>query len=113
VAELIERLGFENVTVTPRSGDGGQDILATKFFNDIPMLFSFECKRYSKSNKIKPEIMRALFGTVSASNSKANKGVLVTTSTFSPGAKSFIASEPLIDGKDFYDLVKWINQVKK
>jgi len=112
IAELLERLGFKGVEVTPRSGDGGRDILATQFVNDIPILIALECKRYGVGKKIKPEIMRALFGTVSASKTKVNKGVLVTTSTFSKGAKEFIMSEPLVGGKDFYDLVKWIEQTK-
>jgi len=111
VAEIIEKLGFSNVTVTPRSGDGGRDIIATKKVNDIPLLFAFECKKYSKQLKIHLETMRALLGTVAFSESKANVGVLVTTSSFTKGARDFIASEALIDGKDFHDLVSWINQV--
>jgi HJR/Mrr/RecB family endonuclease len=111
VAEIIEKLGFSNVTVTPRSGDGGRDIIATKEINEIPLLFSFECKQYSKKRKIQLDTMRALLGTVVHANSKANVGVLVTTSSFTKGVRDFITSEALIDGKDFHDLVRWINQV--
>lgn len=113
IAELMYKSGFENIIVTPRSNDKGRDILATKTVCDIPIMFAFECKRYSPENKIKPEIMRALLGTISHHQTKANKGVLVTTSSFSREAKSFIASESMLSGKDFNDLVKWINQVKK
>lgn len=112
IAELMYKSGFENIIVTPRSNDKGRDILATKTVCDIPILFAFECKRYSPKNKIKPEIMRALLGTISHHQTKANKGVLVTTSSFSRDAKSFIASESMLSGKDFNDLVKWINQVR-
>jgi hypothetical protein len=113
IAELMYKSGFENIIVTPRSNDKGRDILATKTVCDIPIMFAFECKRYSPENKIKPEIMRALLGTISHHQTRANKGVLVTTSSFSREAKSFIASESMLSGKDFNDLVKWINQVKK
>jgi hypothetical protein len=113
IAELMYKSGFENIIVTPRSNDKGRDILATKTVCDIPIMFAFECKRYSPKNKIKPEIMRALLGTISHHQTKANKGVLVTTSSFSRDAKSFIASESMLSGKDFNDLVNWINQVKK
>jgi HJR/Mrr/RecB family endonuclease len=113
IAEIIEKLGFENVSVTPRSGDGGQDIIATSVINDIPLLFSFECKRYSKNRKIQLETMRALLGTVNSRSIKANKGVLVTTSSFTSGARKFIASEPLIGGKDFNDIVNWMNKTKR
>lgn len=112
VADLIAKLGFDHVNVTERSGDGGRDILATKLVNDIPLLFAFECKRYAKDRKIQLETMRALLGTVSHSSSKANIGVLVTTSTFTSGSKKFIASEAQLDGKDFNDLVRWINKTK-
>jgi HJR/Mrr/RecB family endonuclease len=113
IAELMDKSGFENIIVTPRSGDKGRDILATKTVCDVPIIFAFECKKYAPNRKIKPEIMRALLGTVSHPQTKANKGVLVTTSSFTRGAKSFIASESMLSGKDFNDLVKWINQVKK
>jgi HJR/Mrr/RecB family endonuclease len=111
VAEIVEKLGFSNVTVTPRSGDGGRDIIATKEVNEIPLLFSFECKQYSKKRKIQLETMRALLGTVVHTNSKANIGVLVTTSSFTKGVRDFITSEAMIDGKDFHDLVQWIKEV--
>lgn len=113
IAGLLDKSGFENIIVTPRSGDKGRDILATQTIYDVPIIFAFECKKYAPHRKIQPDIMRALLGTISHAQTKANKGVLVTTSSFTRGAKSFIASESMLSGKDFNDLVKWINQVKK
>lgn len=110
VAELLNSLGFENIILTPRSGDGGRDVLATKFTAGIPLLFSFECKRYA--NKIGLDIMRGLLGSVAHGPTKANKGVLVTISSFTSGASDFIVSEPLVDGKDFNDLVGWLSTYK-
>lgn len=113
VAEIINKLGFSDVNVTPRSNDGGRDIIATRTINDIKMLFAFECKQYSPERKIQLHTMRSLLGTISYSETKVNMGVLVTTSFFTKGSKNLIMSEALIDGKDFDDLVLWINQVKK
>jgi len=110
VAHLLESLEFENIILTPPSGDGGRDVIATKFVAGIPLLFSFECKRYS--NKIGLDIMRGLLGSVAHGPTKVNKGVLVTTSTFTSGAEEFILSEPLVDGKGFQDLVSWLNVYK-
>lgn len=110
IADLLATLEFENIILTPCSHDGGRDVIATKFISGIPLLFSFECKRYDA--KIGVEIMRGLLGSVAHGHTKANKGVLVTTSTFTRDARDFIVSEPLVDGKDFNDLVVWLNVYK-
>ena len=74
---------------------------------------AFECKKYSESRKIGPDILRALLGTVSHGRTKASMGVLVTTSSFTSGALSYIAAEASIDGKDFKALSKWLASVDK
>lgn len=112
VGELIDKLGFSDVSVTPRSNDRGRDIIASKNINGIPVLFAFECKQYSQNRKIQIDTMRSLLGTISHGTTKANIGVLVTTSTFTKGAKNFYLSEAMLDGKDFNDLVGWLRQVK-
>ena len=112
VAYLVDEVGFRNVEVTPRSGDGGRDIVAVKNINGIPLIFSFKCKQYKPDNKIRLDTMRALLGTVTHDRTKSNIGVLVTTSYFTKGSREFILSEPSIDGKDFDDVVKWINDLK-
>tara|TARA_R100000988_G_C3980184_1_gene156491 strand:+ start:104 stop:1153 length:1050 start_codon:yes stop_codon:yes gene_type:complete len=112
VGELIDKLGFSDVSVTPRSNDQGRDIIASKSINGVPVLFAFECKQYSPNRKIQIDTMRSLLGTISHGPTKANIGVLVTTSTFTKGAKNFYLSEALLDGKDFNDLVNWLKQVK-
>ena len=110
IAEILEKIGFSNVDVTPESGDGGRDITATLEVGDIPMLYAFECKKYAERQKIGPAIMRALLGTITHDKTKANIGVLVTTSSFTKGSRDIIKSNPLIDGKDFNGIGSWINQ---
>lgn len=111
VGELIDKLGFSDVSVTPRSNDQGRDIIASKIINGVPILFAFECKQYSPNRKIQIGTMRSLLGTISHGPTKANIGVLVTTSAFTKGAKNFYLSEAMLDGKDFNDLVGWLSQV--
>lgn len=110
IATLIDKLGFEDVVITPRSGDQGRDILAVKRVLGIPILFAFECKRYSPDKPVGVEILRALFGTISHGPTKANKGILVTTSRFTSGARKFLLTEPSLDGKDFNGIVSWLNE---
>jgi hypothetical protein len=109
-AALIDQLGFEDVKVTPRSGDQGRDILAVKRLHGISILFAFECKRYKSDSPVGPDILRALLGTMRHGRTEANKGVLVTTSTFTSGARNFLLTEPAIDGRDFDGIVEWLKE---
>lgn len=110
VATLVEQLGFEDVILTPRSGDGGRDVLAKKQVNGIAMLFAFECKRYAPHRPVGPEIARALLGTIMHKNTRATRGILVTTSFFTPAAHKFILTEPALEGKDFNGIVDWLKE---
>ena len=110
IAELVAQFDFDNVTLTPRSHDGGRDVLATKRVNDIPLLFAFECKHYSAERKVGIESLRTLLGVVSYGPTQANVGVLVTSTFFTAGAREFILSEARIDGKDFDAIVKWLGE---
>ena len=112
VAALVDRLGFDDVVLTPKSRDHGRDVLATKRVHGLSILFAFECKRYSANHPVGVAVARALLGTIVHGHSRANKGVLVTTSTFTKGARSFILTEPALDGKDFDGLVGWLQELK-
>ncbi len=110
IATLVERLGFEDVVLTPRSGDKGRDVLATKRVHGISILCAFECKRYAPDRPVGPEIMRALLGTILHGATRAAKGILVTTSTFTSGARKYIVTEPSLDGRDFDGIVDWLHE---
>lgn len=113
IATLIDKLGFEDVVLTPRSGYKGRDILAAKKVHGISILFAFECKRYSPSRPIGPDIARALLGVISHGQTQVTKGVLVTTSYFSPATRSFMLTEPKLDGRDFNGITEWLREYKK
>ena len=110
VATLVEQLGFDDVILTPRSGDDGRDVVATKSIHGISIVCAFECKKYAPNRPIGPEIARALLGTITHSGTRATKGILVTTSYFTPSARSFILTEPTLDGKDFDGIVAWVHE---
>ncbi len=48
-------------------------------------------------------------------NEQANKGVIFTSSTFSPDAIKYRNDHNphLIDLKDYHDIIKWITETKK
>ncbi len=113
VAETLNQLGFKDVVLTPRSHDGGKDVIASHEINGIPLSFYFECKKYSEGNKIQLETLRALLGTLAHDARDVNKGVLVTTSTFTKGSNEFILSEARLDGKDYDGILGWIDELKR
>ena len=77
-ADVLQRNGFSNITVTPGSGDQGVDIIATK--DEIK--YAIQCKNYSSplSNTAVQEVYagRAFYN--------CHVGVVMTNSTFTEGA---------------------------
>lgn len=112
IATLIDKIGFEDVILTPRSGDKGRDVLATKKVHGISILFAFECKRYAPNRPIGPDVARALLGVITHGQTQVTKGVLVTSSYFSPATSSFILTEPKLDGRDFNGITEWLHEYK-
>ena len=110
IAQLADGLGFEDVAVTPRSGDKGRDVLAVKRVHGIPVLFAFECKRFAPTHAVGVGVARALLGVVTHGDTRANVGVLVTTSRFTKGARRFILTEPSLDSRDFEGVVDWLHE---
>lgn len=113
IATLIDQLGFEDVELTPRSGDKGRDILATKKVHGISILCAFECKRYAPIRPVGPDVARALLGVILHGKTQATKGILVTSSYLSPATRKFILSEPKLDGRDFNGIIEWLHEYGK
>lgn len=112
VAEILEGLAFTDILLTPPSKDKGRDIVAVQRVAGIPVLFAFECKRYSPKRKIGVATCRTLLGTISQAATKANVGVLVTTTTFTKGASEFFLTETSVKGRDFDGVVEWLEEAK-
>lgn len=77
-AELLQKNGFSNVRVTPGSGDQGVDVIASK----DGIKYAIQCKNYASalSNTPVQEVTagKQFYG--------CHVGVVMTNSTFSPGA---------------------------
>jgi hypothetical protein len=84
VAELYRRRGFE-ATLTPASSDGGADVYVVRHGELGRSLHVVQCKRYAAGRKVGPELVRELLGTIY--DKRAAAGVLLTTSSFTPGAR--------------------------
>jgi restriction system protein len=94
---LLRESGFESVTVTGRSGDGGLDgigVLQVNPFVSFKVLF--QCKRYNGS--VTPSQVRDFRGAMMG---RADKGIILTTGTFTSDAKK----EAVRDGVPPIELV--------
>ncbi|WP_344751121.1 restriction endonuclease [Micromonospora olivasterospora] len=105
VEHLFDAMGYDT-ELTPPQRDGGRDIIATRRDAGRQEHIFIECKRYEA--KIGVRLVRELVGVVSSS--LANKGILVTTSTFTAGAHAFAQRDHRIDLLPGAELVTLINE---
>ncbi|MFJ4844930.1 MULTISPECIES: restriction endonuclease [unclassified Streptomyces] len=102
VADLFRAMGMRAVT-TQRSNDGGVDVEADDPAPIRGGKIVVQVKRYRST--VPPTAVRDLYGTVQ--DAGANKGVLVTTSGFGPGSRTFANGKPLelVSGGELVDLL--------
>jgi restriction system protein len=103
---LLRAAGFINASVTGRSGDGGIDGVGVYRLSLVSFPVFFQCKRYKGS--VGPEKVRDFRG---AMQGRGDKGLLITTGTFSAEAKKEATRDgappiDLIDGERLCDLLK-------
>ena len=111
VAELFKDMGYD-VELTPKSKDGGFDIRAFRRDDIGTCLTLIECKRYGPKNPVSVEVVRGLYG-VSVSEG-ATTGIIVTTSRFTKGAKSFQSQNKYkIHLADLDNIKLWLTGYKK
>ena len=111
VAELFRRMGYE-VILTPRTKDGGFDVLAFQKTGIGKLLTLVECKRFRPDRKIGVGLVRTLYGVVE--ERRASHGVIATTSSFTRDARAFQQNlEHRLSLSDFNDLSEWLARLKQ
>jgi restriction system protein len=112
IAATYESSGqFDRVTLTPRSGDYGRDVIAEKDgFGSVRLIESV--KRYKPGNEVTADEVRALLGVLSG-DQRATKGVISTTWEFAPKVREDIFIKPflpyrleLVNGTDLVQRLK-------
>ena len=102
---LLRESGFEAVTVTGRSGDGGLDGIGVLQINSfVSFKVLFQCKRYSGA--VAPSQVRDFRGAMMG---RADKGIIMTTGTFTNEAKKEAIRDgvppiELVDGEKLLDM---------
>lgn len=111
IAEILLDNGFD-IFLTPKSGDGGKDIIAAYTYNDEPILMMVECKRRKVNETLGPIEMRALIGQYFFENynSSSINYALLVTSARNIGGTALNMEEKIkeISIKNFEDINKWI-----
>lgn len=104
---LLREAGFERVSVTGRSNDGGIDGVGVLQLNDLVSFnVIFQCKKWEGS--VPPKEIRDLRGAMAG---RAEKGIFLTTSTFTSNARAEAerpgaAPVELVDGEKLFDMFK-------
>ena len=94
---LLRESGFEEVTITGRSGDGGIDGIGILQVNAlVSFKVLFQCKRYTGS--VTPSQVRDFRGAMMG---RADKGIIITTGSFTSDARK----EAVRDGVPPIELV--------
>jgi restriction system protein len=91
-ARLLRHIGFENLKVTGKTGDNGIDgegfLLINRF---VRIKIMFQCKRYART--VQSKEIRDFRG---AFQGRAERGIFLTTGTFTKGAREDAARENAI-----------------
>jgi len=82
IAGAYKQAEFDEVILTPRSGDHGRDVIALKHGVGAIRLFD-QIKAYKPGHLVTAEEVMSLFGVV-AGFPNVSKGVVTTTSAFAP-----------------------------
>jgi restriction system protein len=103
---LLREAGFIKVEVTGRSGDGGIDGIGVLRVNLLSFQVLFQCKKYQGS--VGASAIRDFRGAMVG---RSDKGLMITTGTFTPDAKREATRDgapaiDLIDGDQLCDLLK-------
>lgn len=103
---LLREADFDSVKVTGQSGDGGIDGLGVYRLGLVTFPVFFQCKRYKGS--VRPSAVRDFRGAMAG---RGDKGLLITTGTFTPDAKKEATRDgappiDLIDGDRLCELLK-------
>ncbi len=107
VAELLEKLGYEKVKVTGRTGDKGIDVVATLTMGGITSVKTVvQVKRYKQGKNLSGAIIAQLRGSAEVDQ----RGLVITTSDFTKeGKKEASASNKmpvaLVNGDMLLDLL--------
>jgi restriction system protein len=113
IAGAFKKAGYDDVTLTPRSGDHGRDVIAIRHGIGCVKIIS-SVKAHKPGTLVEYDAIRALIGVMSGDRD-VSKGIITTTSDFPPRVgedpfiKPFMPTRlELINGEN---LQKWLTKL--
>jgi restriction system protein len=114
IAGAYDAAGFDEVVLTPRSGDGGRDVIATRHGIGSIRIFD-QVRAYTPPHVVTAEQVRAMLGVITG-HQNVSKGVISTTSEFAPRLmedKAIASHVPYrLELKPRDDLLKWLEDLR-
>jgi len=103
MADLFRDLGYRNVARTGGAGDLAADITCRDRRGRSVIV---QCKRYARDNHVGSPVIQQFIGMITVHH-KADHGIVVTTSSFTPAAHDLAKTHgvTLYDGIGLADLV--------
>ncbi len=112
IAGAYERQGWSEVILTPRNGDKGRDVIATKA-GIGSIRFYDQVKAYKPGHLVTADEVRAMYGVLNL-HPNVSKAIVTTTSQFAPGM--FDEFKPVmphrLELKDRAPLLEWLQQIR-
>ncbi len=113
IAGAYDIAGWDEVVLTPRSGDGGRDVIAVKHgFGSVRFLE--QTKAYRPGHLVTHDDVRAMLGVL-ATDPNSSKGLITTTSDFQPNIRLGAEFRPFLphrlELKNGIELVKWLDSI--
>jgi restriction system protein len=107
-AQLLVKLGYVDVELGKGSKDGGVDVTAVLQHSLGVERIIVQCKQFAIENKVGEPTVKQLLAEVGLRD--AARGLLITTSSFTSGARTLIAAHRYrlssIDGNDLISILR-------
>jgi hypothetical protein len=113
MANLLRKIGYQIIQMSQPGNPGGVDIFATKKTSSQREEWLVQCKLYK--NTVGVSVVEQLLGSLTdyqSGQTKALRGMVITTSQFSPDAQRLAVKHGihLMDGKAIGDIAASINR---
>jgi restriction system protein len=115
IAAAYEAQGWDEVILTPRSGDDGRDVIAVRHdFGSIR--FVEQVKAYTPGHLVTADDVRSMAGVL-LTEPNVSKGIVTTTAEFEPGVYENARLRPLmptrLDLRNGSKLLEWLDSISK